>query len=199
VQILSVFEVLDPDSLRTCIEILRNGGIVCYPTETFYALGIDPANEEALSKLYRLKNRPPEKELPLIASDMPMVSTICDTGDSRFVVLARKYWPGPLTLVLPSLDGSRTYAVRVSSNSVARQIAEGFGAPIVATSANRSGDPPVQNPRLLPETLSDGLDLLIDSGASPGGEPSTIVSLTAQPGKILREGAIPAYEIVSLL
>lgn len=190
---------LDIPSLKVCLDALRGGGIICYPTETFYALGIDFSNEKALQRLYRVKRRPPEKELPLIASDIAMVATICDTGDSRFPVLSRKFWPGPLTIVLPSLDRSRTYAIRISSNQIARQLAEGLGGPIVATSANISSHPPIRDPHALPGGIQALTDVLVDSGPSPGGTPSTIVTLAERPGRILREGAIPAIEIVSLL
>ena len=191
--------ILDAASLQLCVDTLREGEIVCYPTETFYALGIDLWNEDALPKLYALKRRPPEKQLPLIASDISMVATVCDTGDSRFAALARKFWPGPLTIVLPSTDRSRSFAIRVSSNPVARQIVEGFGSPLVSTSANLTGEPSVSDPGMLPAEIAAGLSILIDGGICEGGSPSTIVSLVEKPGKIVREGAIPAAEIVSLL
>jgi L-threonylcarbamoyladenylate synthase len=191
--------ILDTSSLQLCVDTLRQGGIVCYPTETFYALGIDLWNEEALQKLYNLKKRPPEKQLPLIASDISMIATVCDTGDSRFAPLARKFWPGPLTIVLTSTDRSRSFAIRVSSHPVARQIVEAFGSPLVSTSANLTGKPAVSNPRLLPDELTADVSILVDAGTCEGGSPSTIVSLIERPGKILREGAIPAAEIVSLL
>jgi L-threonylcarbamoyladenylate synthase len=191
--------ILDTSALQLCVDILREGEIVCYPTETYYALGIDLWNEEALRKLYALKKRPPEKQLPLIASGISMVATVCDTGDSRFAALARRFWPGPLTIVLPSTDRSTSFAIRVSSNPVARQIVEAFGSPLVSTSANLTGEPAVSDPGLLPAEIIAGVSILIDGGASEGGSPSTIVTLAEKPGKILREGSIPASEIVSLL
>src|SRR5262245_8322065 len=104
----------NPEAYYHCVETLRNGGIICYPTETFYALGVDPWNESAREKLYKLKNRPAEKELPLIASSTEMVSRFCNTSDRRFAILAEKFWPGPLTIVLPAKDHSTSYAIRVS-------------------------------------------------------------------------------------
>lgn len=191
--------ILDTPSLQLCVDALREGEIVCYPTETFYALGIDLWNTEALQKLYALKRRSPEKQLPLIASGISMVATVCDTGDSRFTALARKFWPGPLSIVLPSTDRARSFAIRVSSNPVARQIVEGFGSPLVSTSANLTGEPAVSDPGSLPAEIIAGVSIFVDGGACEGGSPSTIVSLVEKPGKILREGAISAAEIVSLL
>ncbi len=162
-------KILDSAPLRLCLDALRKGQIICYPTETFYALGIDLGNDDALIKLYALKRRPVEKELPLIASDITMVASVCDTGDSRFVDLAAKFWPGPLTVVLPSIDRSRTFAIRVSSHPVARQIAQAFGSPIVSTSANRGGEPPTFDPKHLPEDIKENITVLVDAGASTGG------------------------------
>jgi L-threonylcarbamoyladenylate synthase len=178
---------------------LRAGEIICYPTETFYALGIDPFNETAREKLYRTKGRSAEKELPLIASDEEMVAKFCDTNDPRLKKLAARFWPGPLTIVLPSKDGVRNYAIRISSHPIARSLAKSFGGPIVSTSANASGSSPVQDPRNLLDSIQKNVGLLLDAGLCPGGFPSTIISLLEKPGRILREGAIHTREIVSLL
>jgi L-threonylcarbamoyladenylate synthase len=191
--------VLDPSSLRMCVDALHAGEIICYPTETFYALGVDPSNQQALLRLYLVKQRPLEKEVPMIASDITMVASFCDTSDSRFVTLAGRFWPGPLTMVLPALDRTKTYAIRVSSNAVARQLAQAFGLPVVSTSANLSGEPAVIDPQLLHQSIRQEIAVLVEAGPSPGGLPSTIVSLLETPGKVLREGAIPLSQFVSLL
>jgi len=180
-------------------DALHAGEIVCYPTETFYALGIDFRNLEARQRLYAAKQRPEEKELPLIASDIRMVSSVCKTNDPRFPVLARRFWPGPLTIVLPSKKGPESHGIRISSHPVARKLAEAFGSPIVSTSANLSGEPPVQDPGALAKSIERSIAVLLDDGPCSGGAPSTIVSLLQLPGKILREGAIPAKEVLSLL
>jgi L-threonylcarbamoyladenylate synthase len=189
----------NPEAYFHCIETLRNGGIICYPTETFYALGVDPWNESAREKLYKLKNRPAEKELPLIASSTEMVSQVCDTSDRRFAILAQKFWPGPLTIVLPSKDHSTSYAIRVSSNVSARLISEIFGNPVISTSANITGTEPVRTPEDLNEELSEGINIVLNAGICPGGLPSTIISLMKSEPEILREGAIPSKEIFSML
>ena len=181
------------------VQALRSGEIVCYPTETFYALGIDPLNEAAREKLYKAKGRSAEKELPLIASDEEMVAKFCDTNDPRLKKLAARFWPGPLTIVLPSKDAAHNYAIRISSNPIACNLAKSFGAPIVSTSANASGSSPVQDPRNLLDSIQKNVSLLLDAGLCPGGFPSTIISLLEKPGRILREGAIHSREILSLL
>jgi len=189
----------NPEAYFYCVETLRNGGIICYPTETFYALGVDPWNQSACEKLYKLKNRPTEKELPLIASSSEMVSRICNTSDPRFTILAQKFWPGPLTIVLPAKDHSTSYAIRVSSNVSARLISEIFGNPVISTSANLTGAEPVRTPDDLSEELSERIDVVLNAGICPGGLPSTIISLMNSEPEILREGAIPSKEILSML
>jgi L-threonylcarbamoyladenylate synthase len=188
-----------PDSYLQCAEMLRSGGIICYPTETFYALGIDPWNQSACERLFKLKKRPLEKELPLIASSTEMVSKVCETSDPRFEILAEKFWPGPLTIVLPAKDHSSSYAIRVSSNISARLISEIFGNPVISTSANITGTEPVRKPEDLNPELSAGIDLLLDGGICRGGLPSTIITLIKSNPEILREGAIPSKEILSML
>ena len=192
--------ILDSASLQFCVDALRSGELICYPTETFYALGVDVSNEQALLRLYTLKQRPLEKRTSV---DRFRCRNGCNgmsmTADSRFAAFAGRFWPGPLTLVLPSIDRSKSYAIRVSSHPVARQIAQAFGSPLVSTSANRSGEPAVKDSRFLPEPIKQAVAILVEGGVLPGGAPSTIVSLLERPGTVLRQGAISLSEIVSLL
>jgi len=190
---------LDGPSLEICIDALRQGLILCYPTETFYALGIDPWNQDAREKLYAIKGRAHEKELPFIVSDTAMIAAFCDVGDPRFHRLSQKFWPGPLTLVLPSRDRKVSYAVRVSSHPIARQISLNFQGPIVSTSANLSGQLPVSEPAELSAGIRSDIAVLIDGGRCAGEKPSTIVSLLQAPAVILREGAVPSQEIYQSL
>jgi L-threonylcarbamoyladenylate synthase len=194
-------KVLDdvPSSYQEIAEDLRKGGIICYPTETFYALGVDPWNPSACERLYRLKQRSFDKELPLIAADFEMASKFFDLSDSRAQILIRKFWPGPLTLIVPSADKTTDYAVRISSHPEARKISEAFGKPVVSTSANISGIRAVSSPGELGHELISGIDLLLDGGICAGGMPSTIVSVLKPETEIIREGVIPSKVILSLL
>jgi L-threonylcarbamoyladenylate synthase len=192
-------EELDPKSLQDCILALRNSGLIVYPTETFYALGIDPWNEPAVEKLYSLKARDEEKRLPVIAADTAMVSRFCDVRDSRFQKLAGRFWPGPLTIVLPLLRSLNTCAVRVSAHPIARQLCRAHGGFVVSTSVNKSGEPPLQHPNDLPAEFRKKIQILIDAGPCSAGKPSTILSLSEDPPKILRKGVISAEEIFAAL
>ncbi|PWT90213.1 MAG: threonylcarbamoyl-AMP synthase [Acidobacteria bacterium] len=193
--------VVSNSDLQECTEVLNSGGIVCYPTETFYGLGIDPWNEQAREKLYALKGRMLDKQLPMIASSIEMVSRFFDTTHRDFKILASRFWPGPLTLILPTIEQSfiPNGAVRVSSHSTAQSLSESFGKPIVSTSANQSGEPPIANPRDLSAQLVAGIDILLDGGICAGGCPSTILSLLEKRPMMVREGAISAAEILALI
>ncbi|HSE42226.1 MAG TPA: L-threonylcarbamoyladenylate synthase [Acidobacteriota bacterium] len=194
-------QILDdvPASFERIAEVLRNGGIICYPTETFYALGVDPWNEAACRRLYDLKKRTSDKELPLIVADFEMAAKFFDTSDPHTQTLIRKFWPGPLTLIIPAIDKSRNYAVRISSHPEARKISETFQKPVVSTSANISGNRPICSPGELNHQLISGIDVLLDGGTSAGGLPSTIVSLISSEIEIIREGAIQSEKIFSAL
>jgi L-threonylcarbamoyladenylate synthase len=183
---------LSDTELEFSTQCLKNGEVICYPTETFYALGADPWSEEARKKVFALKGREVEKDLPLIAGDVEMVAEFCDVRDSRFLLLAERFWPGPLTMVLKAGKGSgASYAVRVSSHPVAVQLSAHYKGPIISTSANLSGEDPVSDPGQLPSQILEGIAVLIDGGQTPGGKPSTIISLIEPETKLLREGTIP--------
>lgn len=198
-KIIHCDNALGADDLEQCCLTLSRGGMICYPTETFYGLGIDPWNVKGRERLYRAKGREAGKDLPVIAGDFPMVERVCETLDPRVRLLASRFWPGPLTLVLPLKAANTTLAVRVSAHPIARQISQAFGAPIVSTSANRSGEPPVAHPEQLPQHVLSEVDILVDAGQTPGNEPSTIVSFTAEGVQILREGAVAAADILQAL
>lgn len=190
---------LDPQTLEASVQALKNSGIIIYPTETFYAMGIDPWNEGAVEKLYALKGRPDEMRLPAIAADAEMVARYCGIEDPRFRKLARRFWPGPLTLVLPLLNSLNSCAVRVSSHPIATQLSSAFGGLVVSTSVNKTGEAPLRDPRDLPDEFRQSVQILIDAGPCRAGSPSTILSLMEEPPRILREGAISADEILSVL
>lgn len=199
VRTFKVLNHLSSTELKSCIDCLNGGGLICYPTETFYAIGVDPSNANARKKVYELKGRNAEKNLPLIAGDLEMIQRLCDVSHPSFEALSRRFWPGPLTLVLAGQGSKETYAVRISSHPVARQISQAFGRPIVSTSANESGKAPLRHPKQLPGDMEEKIDVLIDAGPCSGTAPSTIVSLLETDPRILREGIIATEEILLAL
>ncbi len=179
-------------------EILKNGGIIAYPTESFYALGVLATDEDAIKKLYDLKNRPADKPLPIIIGDINLLASVVKEIPDQAKDLIVNYWPGPLTLIFDAQDnipdlltgGQRKLAVRIPGESVAFHMAKALKVPITSTSANPSGFPPADEPDTILKYFDDKIDMIIDGGKTPGGKPSTIIDVTVMPPKILREGAV---------
>jgi L-threonylcarbamoyladenylate synthase len=197
-------------AVAAAAEALAAGGVIVFPTETFYGLGCDPRSPEAVRHLVALKGREPGKPLPLIAchTAAARAAVLLAPGDARhWEILARRFWPGPLTIVAPASPGlapeitagSGEVGVRVSSLDLARRLAEAAGGLIVATSANRGGSPPgAAIDRLDPGILA-ACDLTLAAGATPGGLPSTVVRVASGNAVLLREGAIATREVEAAL
>ncbi len=183
--------------------LLRAGAVLAFPTDTLYGLAVDPRREDAVTKLYRIKGRPVDQALPLIAASLAQVEAFAGVLPALGGRLARRFWPGPLTLVVPAwadlhplaLAGGASVAVRVPDHAAARRLAEALGHPVTSTSANRSGEPPSALADAVAAAIGDSLDGLIDAGPCPGGPPSTIVDVRGERPRLVRAGAI-AWERV---
>lgn len=180
------------------LEVLKTGGIIAYPTESFYALGVPASDENAIKKLYGLKRRPADKPLPIIVGDMDALKSVVKRIPPQAEELMKKFWPGPLTIIFEAREnvpvlltgGSGRVAVRIPGESIALRLARAIKIPITSTSANPSGKPPAADADAVVNYFGDKIDLIIDGGETAGGKPSTIVDVTAEPFKILREGRI---------
>jgi L-threonylcarbamoyladenylate synthase len=185
-------------------EEIKGGGIVAFPTETFYGLGVSLSDNEALTKLFELKRRPKDKPVPLIIGDVPALAIIASPPDKIARRIIERFWPGPLTVLLaakPGLPdlitgGSGKVAVRVPGRSFALDLARAVGYPLTATSANISGMPPSDNPGDVIRYFGDAINLLIDGGPAPGGKPSTIIDVSEGTIKLVRQGVVPYEDIV---
>jgi L-threonylcarbamoyladenylate synthase len=191
-----------PDDLTAAANWLRVGGIVAFPTDTYYGLAVDPASAAAVRGLFSLKGRDAQAALPLVAASTQQVETLCGRMGSTGARLAARFWPGPLSLIFdapasvaPEVHaGRRSIAIRVPGHTIARSLCEAFGAPVTATSANRTGEPPARAAVDLGR-LADDPHVLILDGAAPGGAPSTIVDARGSRPVLVRDGAI-AWERV---
>jgi L-threonylcarbamoyladenylate synthase len=189
------------EAVRRAAAVIRLGGVVIYPTETVYGLGCDPANVDAARRLCSIKGRA-DKPLPLACSDLDVARRLVEFNPAA-ERLASRFWPGPLVLVLPAkveysiwvTRGARTLGVRVPDHDVARRLAALSGGVIVSTSANRSGEPPPRTAGEAAEALGGEVDLVLDGGRAPLGEPSTVVDLSGEEVWILRKGPIGADQI----
>lgn len=183
--------------------LLRGGGIVAYPTETFYGLGALASRHDALERLAAAKLRPEGKPLPLLAGDLAQVEQVASLAAPLARRLAGRFWPGPLTLVLPAAPGvdplvtagDDTVAIRIPGSEVARALALAAGGALVSTSANLSGEPPPAEAGALAPALRSRLDGVLDGGATPGGLPSTIAAVSGDRLRCVREGAVPWSEV----
>ncbi len=203
--------VLDParenaEQIAEIAAVLRAGGIMAYPTETYYGLGAAAFASSPVKRIFRMKGRDPDKPLSLVASDMEMVREITAELPALYWILAERFWPGPLTLVLKASPALPVYlagpggsvAVRIPPPAWIRRLANEISQPLTATSANLSGAKEIADPAEVTALFSGAVDLIVDGGRTPGGAPSTIVDLTGDKPRVLREGIIPAAEIAAV-
>jgi len=185
-------------NIRTLAEDLKNGAVLIYPTDTFYALGGNALSKEVLDRVYDLKERQDDKSLPMIAYSNCMALSMFAYKTESLFRLSSHFWPGPLTLVskasklLPNFVKSKnlTLAIRVPANLVARGLSRYAGLPLVSTSANLSGHPPCMCLRDIPEELLRNVDYAIDGGLLEKKAPSTIVEISGMDATVLRLGAV---------
>jgi L-threonylcarbamoyladenylate synthase len=195
------------EALIEASEIIAAGGIVCFPTETFYGLGVRFDNLPALRRLYEIKKRPREKAMPLIIGDMSGLAAITDHIDDATRKIGTKLWPGPLTLLIPAKRGLSEFitagtgqvAVRVPGPSFAYDLAKHLQFPITATSANISGMPAADNPDDVLRYFGDLPDLLVDGGKTGGNKPSTIIRIEGGKVLVVRQGAVSEEDILRAL
>ena len=195
------------DAIQEAAKRIRNGGIVALPTDTLYGLAADPFSAAAVARVFEVKGRVAERALPLIAADAAQAARHLGRLTAMGQRLAERFWPGPLTLLVAApaalardvTGGTGKVGVRVPADAVARAICAAAGRPSTATSANRSGDPATSDPDQVERTLGDRLDLLIDTGTTRGGAPSTIVDVTGAAPVLVRAGAISWEDIQAWL
>jgi L-threonylcarbamoyladenylate synthase len=195
------------DAIEEAAHWIRNGGIVAVPTDTLYGLAVDPFRPDAVARLFAVKGRPAERAVPLVAGDVAQIVEHLSPLSPLAARLANRFWPGPLTLLVtapialaPDVHGGTgRVGVRVPNHHVASAIVKACGRPVTATSANISGEPATALPDVVERTLGDWIDLLIDTGPTTGGPPSTIVDATSEVPRLVRAGAIAWEEIESSL
>ncbi len=188
--------------------MLREGATLIYPTETFYGLGGMARLPEVAQKIFQLKGRAGQKTLPMIASDLEMVLKFFEPDSAIFPRLADQFWPGPLTMVVKVKEGllpdevigpGRTGAIRVPSLVWLRELIKRTESPLISTSANLSGQSPLDSFSEVYKIFPRGVDIYIDGGKTPGEKPSTIIDLTGPELTCLREGQIPFFRILDAL
>jgi len=192
------------ENILAASKIVRRGGLVVYPTDTVYGLGCDPLNVEAVKRLFKAKGER-KKPLPILASDIEHVEKIAYLSE-RARKIAARFWPGPLTLVVPkkpalpdvvtcSLD---SVGVRIPKHDIALHLIHLSKGLLVGTSANKTGEKPPQTAYEAAEQLGKEVNVILDGGPTALGTPSTVVDLTSEKSKILREGPIRLEDILQI-
>jgi L-threonylcarbamoyladenylate synthase len=185
--------------------ILRHGGVVAIPTETYYGLGADPFNPTAVTHLAKVKGRADGKPILLLIGAREQLSDLVDHVPPAATALMEAFWPGPLTIVFQAragvheliTAGTGTVGVRWTSLAALADILQRVG-PVTGTSANRSGETPARTAQEVQQALGNEIDLIIDAGTMPGGFPSTVIQVQGQT-QIMREGAITRASIQQAL
>jgi L-threonylcarbamoyladenylate synthase len=187
--------------------LILQGKVAAFPTETFYGLGADALDGEALQKIFRVKEREEDKPLLLLIADRTWLSGLVKNIPSRAEPLMERFWPGPLTLVfsasahLPPLLTGNTgkIGLRISSHPVAQALVQAVGRAITATSANVSGQPGASQAGEVFQSLGKKIDAILDGGRTAGGLGSTVVDVAGASPKIIRQGAIARAELAPFL
>ncbi|NGX53935.1 MAG: Threonylcarbamoyl-AMP synthase [Chlamydiae bacterium] len=179
----------NPSSIKQAANYLKNGKVIAFPTETVYGLGALLSCPQAMGEIFHIKNRPANKPLMAHISSLEMLSFLDILPPELLQPLVGAFLPGPLAIILPRGDGS-TLGIRMPSHPVALALIEAVGEPIMATSANLSGQPSLASPEEILEALGGKIAAVLDGGPASSGTPSTILSLASERPTLLRSGPI---------
>lgn len=194
-----------PEVLAAALRVLQRGGVVAFPTDTVYGIGVLATMDSAVARLYEVKDRNQEKSIPVLIGQRGHLDRIVTHVPTAAQALIQAFWPGPLTVVLPRKPGlpetlgpTDTVGVRMPDQDLARALLDRAG-PLATTSANRSGRPSSIDPGGVLADLEGRIELLIDGGECPGGKPSTVLDCTRSPPLIVRSGPISPEAIRDIL
>ncbi len=189
-----------PEVIAHAAQVVADGGVIAFPTDTVYGLACDLYNAAAIRRVFTIKSR--SRAMPLIAmiADTSQWEAVAATVPSGARILSERWWPGPLTIIVPAhkhvpaeaLGGGTTLGVRIPDHPIALELLRQVNRPLATTSANRSGEPAACSAQEVANALGDMVDLILDAGPSTQGVPSTIVDCTVTPPRILREGKLTA-------
>lgn len=197
----------DPGGFSSAVSCVESGGVLAFPTETVYGIGVDPFNDDAIQRVFDIKGRDVASALPILVSSPEQLSRVVSGVTPNGLKLMERFWPGPLTLVLPAhpelpsalTGGLPTIAVRQSSSATAAALVDHLEGPLTATSANRSGQPPCTSAHEVEDALGNGIDLILDGGPTTTLTPSTLVDVTGPVIEVLRPGPLSESAILAAL
>jgi L-threonylcarbamoyladenylate synthase len=188
------------------VALIGAGEVVAFPTDTVYGIGVHAWNQDAVRRLYDIKERPVHKAIALLLSGLEQMAEVTDYDSSALRELAGAYWPGPLTVVVPWRPSAgsagqpfSTVGVRVPDHPLALALISAVGTPLATTSANLSGAPSAVSAQEVARQIGDRVALIIDGGLCPGGRDSSVVDLTTEPPTVRRVGAVPVEELARIV
>lgn len=194
-----------PQAIPRALEVLRDGGLVAFPTDTVYGVGALVFDEQAVESIYAAKERPVEKAIPVLLGDAADIGQVAEEIPLTASRLIERFWPGPLTVLVPKkpsvpvvVSATSTVGVRVPDHEVARRLLR-LAGPMAVTSANISSQASPTTAEQVNQQLGGRIALIIDGGRTPGGVPSTLVDCTGDEIQILREGPISKDELLKLI
>lgn len=194
----------EPQTVDRAAQLLLDGQLVVFPTDTVYGVGVHAFQENAIAALFRVKDRPLDKGIPILLADAADVDKVSQSVPPVAAELMQRFWPGPLTLIVPrhsrlpdDIAPGGNIAVRVPKNDIARAIIAAAGGAVATSSANRSGEAPARNAQEALRALSGLVAAVVDGGPASHGTPSTIVDCTVEPPEVVRVGAL-APAVLSL-
>ncbi len=193
--------------IERAADLIRSGEAIAFPTDTVYGIAADPANVDAVKRLYAIKERPPHKAIALLLAEFVQLATITDPSTPGLETLYRAYWPGALTIVVTARPDSDietgqpfdTVGLRMPDHVIPLALIEAVGRPLATTSANLSGSRSAVTADEVNRQIGDRIALIIDGGTCPIGRDSTVVDITTNPPTVRRIGAVPETEIAQLL
>ena len=195
----------EPSLIRYAADQIRAGQVLGMPTDTFYGLAADPFNLRAVDRVYEIKSRSRHKPLSLLIEDVDQAEELAKPLPDEFRALAKKFWPGPLTIIVKAASrlplkvtaNTGNVALRVPNSAIPLAVVQAARIPITATSANLSGESECTTAEAVREQLGVRIPIIVDGGSSPRDVASTIIDLTDEEARwrVLREGAIPAQDI----
>jgi len=198
-------EIIPATEIEHALRILKSGGIVAFPTDTVYGLGALAFNNAAIESIYTAKDRPIEKAIPILIGDLGDLDKVADDIPNMALRFAARFWPGPLTCIVPkkqilplAVSATSTVAVRIPDHHDARALLRAAG-PMAVTSANISGRASPSTAQEVYEQLNGRIPLILDGGKTKGGVPSTLVDCTGQGPVVLREGPVSLAELMTVL
>ena len=195
----------DPETIKNALKVLRAGGLVAFPTDTVYGVGALVFDEKAVESIYAAKERPVEKAIPVLIGDAEDLTKVAEQVPSLASKLVARFWPGPLTVLVPKkpsipqvVSATSTVGVRVPDHEVARALLRLTG-PMAVTSANISSQPSPTTAEDVEAQLGGRIAMIIDGGNTPGGIPSTLVDCTGSEIQILREGPLTMEQLLKAI